>query len=159
MIVSVDHLCAVNYYLGHDSLNINIIDIVFFFEVGKLADLVLWQPALFGAKPEIVVKGGQIAWSQMGKWGWNCCQEIFGNENAITTNLLILVLGISRWFTDLTGHLYLWSHLQNLHYPCHQKCFLWGCLLYMPGQSDAINECHSLLWMQTIWNVFLIGEK
>ena len=30
--------------------------------------LVLWQPALFGAKPEIVVKGGQIAWSQMGKW-------------------------------------------------------------------------------------------
>lgn len=35
-------------------------------EVGKLADLVLWQPALFGAKPEIVVKGGQIAWSQMG---------------------------------------------------------------------------------------------
>ena len=39
----------------------------FFFEVGKLADLVLWQPALFGAKPEIVVKGGQIAWSQMGK--------------------------------------------------------------------------------------------
>ena len=36
-------------------------------QVGKLADLVLWQPALFGAKPEIVVKGGQIAWSQMGK--------------------------------------------------------------------------------------------
>jgi len=35
-------------------------------EVGKLADLVLWNPALFGAKPEIVVKGGQIAWSQMG---------------------------------------------------------------------------------------------
>lgn len=36
-------------------------------QVGKLADLVLWNPALFGAKPEIVVKGGQIAWSQMGK--------------------------------------------------------------------------------------------
>ncbi|XP_058959872.2 urease subunit alpha isoform X1 [Pocillopora verrucosa] len=35
-------------------------------EVGKLADLVLWNPALFGSKPEIVVKGGQIAWSQMG---------------------------------------------------------------------------------------------
>ncbi len=35
-------------------------------EVGKLADLVLWRPALFGAKPEIVVKGGFIAWAQMG---------------------------------------------------------------------------------------------
>ena len=35
-------------------------------EVGKLADLVLWRPAFFGAKPEMVVKGGIIAWSQMG---------------------------------------------------------------------------------------------
>jgi urease subunit alpha len=35
-------------------------------EVGKLADLCLWQPALFGVKPEIVLKGGLIAWSQMG---------------------------------------------------------------------------------------------
>ena len=35
-------------------------------EVGKLADLVLWRPALFGAKPEMVIKGGVIAWSQMG---------------------------------------------------------------------------------------------
>jgi urease subunit alpha len=35
-------------------------------EPGKLADLVLWKPALFGAKPEMVIKGGVIAWSQMG---------------------------------------------------------------------------------------------
>src|SRR5204863_6418113 len=35
-------------------------------EVGKLADLVLWKPSMFGAKPEMVVKGGAIAWSQMG---------------------------------------------------------------------------------------------
>src|SRR5581483_6812551 len=35
-------------------------------EVGKLADLVLWKPAFFGAKPELVIKGGVIAWSQMG---------------------------------------------------------------------------------------------
>ncbi len=35
-------------------------------EVGKLADLVLWKPAFFGAKPEMVLKGGIIAWSQMG---------------------------------------------------------------------------------------------
>ena len=35
-------------------------------EVGKLADLVLWKPAFFGAKPEMVLKSGVIAWSQMG---------------------------------------------------------------------------------------------
>jgi len=35
-------------------------------EVGKLADLVLWKPALFGSKPELVIKGGFIAWAQMG---------------------------------------------------------------------------------------------
>ena len=35
-------------------------------EVGKLADMVLWKPAFFGAKPEMVIKGGIIAWSQMG---------------------------------------------------------------------------------------------
>jgi urease subunit alpha len=35
-------------------------------EPGKLADLVLWRPAFFGAKPELVLKGGLIAWAQMG---------------------------------------------------------------------------------------------
>ncbi|NMD71789.1 urease subunit alpha [Bacillus sp. DNRA2] len=35
-------------------------------EVGKFADLVLWNPAFFGAKPEMVMKGGMIAWSVMG---------------------------------------------------------------------------------------------
>ena len=35
-------------------------------EVGKLADLCLWRPAMFGVKPETVIKGGMIAWSQMG---------------------------------------------------------------------------------------------
>jgi urease subunit alpha len=35
-------------------------------EPGKLADLVLWKPVFFGVKPEMVVKGGFIAWSVMG---------------------------------------------------------------------------------------------
>jgi urease subunit alpha len=35
-------------------------------EEGKLADLCLWKPAFFGVKPEIVIKGGAIAWAQMG---------------------------------------------------------------------------------------------
>ncbi|RYX85257.1 urease subunit alpha [bacterium] len=35
-------------------------------EIGKFADLVLWNPAFFGVKPEMVLKGGAIAWAQMG---------------------------------------------------------------------------------------------
>jgi urease subunit alpha len=35
-------------------------------EPGKLADLVLWKPAFFGVKPEMLVKGGFIAWCAMG---------------------------------------------------------------------------------------------
>ncbi len=35
-------------------------------EVGKLADLVLWKPAMFGVKPEMIIKGGFICASRMG---------------------------------------------------------------------------------------------
>ncbi len=35
-------------------------------ESGKLADIVLWKPGFFGIKPELVVKGGFIAWGAMG---------------------------------------------------------------------------------------------
>jgi urease subunit alpha len=35
-------------------------------QVGKFADLVLWKPAFFGVKPEIVLKGGFIALANMG---------------------------------------------------------------------------------------------
>ncbi len=34
--------------------------------VGKVADLVLWEPAMFGAKPKMVIKGGMINWANMG---------------------------------------------------------------------------------------------
>ena len=35
-------------------------------EVGKLADIVLWEPAFFGVKPNLAIKGGFIAYAQMG---------------------------------------------------------------------------------------------
>ena len=35
-------------------------------EVGKLADLVVWKPAFFGVKPELILKGGLIAYANMG---------------------------------------------------------------------------------------------
>ena len=41
-------------------------DIIGSIEVGKLADLVLWSPAFFGVKPDLIVKGGAIAAAPMG---------------------------------------------------------------------------------------------
>ena len=35
-------------------------------EDGKIADIVIWRPAFFGIKPELIVKGGFIAWGAMG---------------------------------------------------------------------------------------------
>jgi urease subunit alpha len=35
-------------------------------EPGKLADIVLWEPAFFGAKPAAVIKGGWVAWAPVG---------------------------------------------------------------------------------------------
>ena len=43
-----------------------IADYVGSLEDGKLADVVLWRPGFFGIKPELVVKGGFIAWGAMG---------------------------------------------------------------------------------------------
>lgn len=35
-------------------------------EIGKLADIVIWKPEFFGVKPETIIKGGFIAWANMG---------------------------------------------------------------------------------------------
>lgn len=53
-------------YTINPAITHGIADYVGSVEVGKLADLCLWKPAFFGVKPEIVIKGGLIAWSQMG---------------------------------------------------------------------------------------------
>jgi urease subunit alpha len=41
-------------------------DLIGSIEVGKLADLVLWDPAFFGVRPSVVLKGGAIAWGALG---------------------------------------------------------------------------------------------
>jgi urease subunit alpha len=53
--------CTINPAVAH-----GISEHVGSIEVGKLADLVLWGPAFFGVKPELVLKGGFIAYAQMG---------------------------------------------------------------------------------------------
>ncbi len=53
-------------YTINPAITHGIADEVGSIEVGKLADLVIWNPAFFGVKPEIVIKGGMIAHSLMG---------------------------------------------------------------------------------------------
>ncbi|HIK05912.1 MAG TPA: urease subunit alpha [Trichormus sp. M33_DOE_039] len=64
-----DNLRAKRYvakYTINPAITHGIAEYVGSVEEGKLADLCLWRPAFFGVKPEIVIKGGMIAWSQMG---------------------------------------------------------------------------------------------
>ncbi|AKG21834.1 urease subunit alpha [Calothrix sp. 336/3] len=66
---TADNLRAKRYvakYTINPAIAHGIADYVGSVEVGKLADLCLWQPAFFGVKPEMVIKGGMIAWAQMG---------------------------------------------------------------------------------------------
>jgi urease subunit alpha len=64
-----DNLRAKRYiakYTINPAITHGIADYVGSIEVGKVADLCLWRPAFFGVKPELVLKGGMIAWAQMG---------------------------------------------------------------------------------------------
>ena len=64
-----DNLRAKRYiakYTINPAITHGIADYVGSIEPGKIADLVLWKPAFFGVKPETVIKGGLIAWAQMG---------------------------------------------------------------------------------------------
>jgi urease subunit alpha len=53
-------------YTINPAITHGIADRVGSIEEGKLADICLWKPAMFGVKPEIVLKGGAIAYAQMG---------------------------------------------------------------------------------------------
>jgi urease subunit alpha len=64
-----DNLRAKRYvakYTINPALTHGIADEVGSLEPGKFADIVLWKPAFFGVKPELVLKGGFIAYAQMG---------------------------------------------------------------------------------------------
>jgi urease subunit alpha len=64
-----DNLRARRYiakYTINPALSHGISDSVGSIEVGKIADLVLWQPAFFGVKPSLILKSGMIAAAPMG---------------------------------------------------------------------------------------------
>jgi urease subunit alpha len=53
-------------YTINPAITHGIADYVGSLQAGKVADLVLWKPAMFGAKPEMIIKGGMIIASKMG---------------------------------------------------------------------------------------------
>ncbi|GAA97137.1 uncharacterized protein L969DRAFT_94119 [Mixia osmundae IAM 14324] len=71
--------------------------------VGKLADLVLWSPASFGTRPEMVIKGGVIAWANVGDSNASIptvqpvkSRPMFGAQpSAAALNSLVFVSAIS----------------------------------------------------------------
>jgi urease subunit alpha len=48
------------------AITFGISDVLGSVEKGKMADLVLWEPEFFAAKPKLVIKGGMISWADMG---------------------------------------------------------------------------------------------
>ncbi|GAA4885413.1 urease subunit alpha [Saccharopolyspora cebuensis] len=66
---AADNLRARRYvakYTINPALTHGIAEHVGSVEVGKLADLVLWDPKFFGVRPHLVLKGGFVAWAAMG---------------------------------------------------------------------------------------------
>ncbi|BFL48540.1 urease subunit alpha [Lactonifactor longoviformis] len=65
-----DDNCRIKRYIAKYTINPaithGISDYVGSVETGKLADLVIWNPAFFGVKPEIIIKGGMILAARMG---------------------------------------------------------------------------------------------
>ncbi|MEO5943225.1 MAG: urease subunit alpha [Ferruginibacter sp.] len=59
----------VSKYTINPAISHGISEYVGSIEPGKMADIVLWKPALFGAKPEMIIKGGMIIASRMGDPG------------------------------------------------------------------------------------------
>jgi len=71
-------------YTINPAITAGIDDYVGSLEPGTLADIVLWDPAFFGIKPEVVIKGGFPVWSQMGEANGSLmtCEPVIGRERA-----------------------------------------------------------------------------
>ena len=81
-------------------------------EEGKLADLVLWQPALFGAKPEMVLKCGTITASRMGDANASIptpepvvYTDMFGGHGKALSQSCVTFVSKWAYDHDIAGHL------------------------------------------------------
>ena len=92
-------------------------------EVGKLADLVLWKPAFFGAKPSLIIKGGLIAAAPMGDPNasiptpqpvhYRPMFGAFGGARAATSMTFISKSGMDNGIVDQLGLRKLVSAVNN----------------------------------------------
>ncbi len=83
-------------------------------EVGKLADLVLWRPAFFGVKPDLVLKGGTIAAALMGDPNASIptpqpvhYRPMFGSYGRACTESALTFVSAAALEHDLAGNLHL----------------------------------------------------
>jgi len=81
-------------------------------EVGKLADLVIWKPAFFGVKPELVVKGGMIAYANVGDPNasistpqLNCYRPQFGAHGKARLSTSVSFVSQAAIDADLAGRI------------------------------------------------------
>jgi len=80
--------------------------------VGKLADLVLWSPAFFGVKPDMVIKGGAIIAAQMGDPNASIptpqpvhYRPMFGAFGKALTSISVVFVSKAAIANDLRGRL------------------------------------------------------
>ncbi|RXH72249.1 hypothetical protein DVH24_033787 [Malus domestica] len=75
-------------------------------EVGKLADLVLWKSSFFGTKPEMVIRGGAVAWVNMGDPNANIPTPEPSSHHSSPFSELLHVLGSFIVPKNHLSHLY-----------------------------------------------------
>ena len=82
-------------------------------EVGKMADLVMWRPDMFGAKPEMVIKGGFVSYAKMGDPNasiptpqpvfWRPMFGNYGKANTETTAFFVSKVSIEKGIVQSYG--------------------------------------------------------
>lgn len=98
--INVARTCGIDDYVGS-------------LEPGKIADIVLWQPGYFGIKPELIIKGGFIAWSPMGESNASLmtCEPIlyrpqwgsFGSARQSTSVCFVAQAAVDKGLQDKLG--------------------------------------------------------
>lgn len=102
-------------------------------EVGKLADLVLWKPAFFGVKPELIIKGGFIAGAMMGD----------GNASIPTPQPVIARPMFGSYGAAL--------HACSVHFVSRAGIDS-GALAGLGRQLSAVSGCRNIGKRNMVWN-------
>ena len=109
-------------YTINPAITHGISDYVGSIEVGKLADLVLWRPAMFGVKPEMILKGGFICASRMGDANASIptpqpvvYTDMFGGIGEAVNSTSITFLSQYAYDHDLAGRLGLHKKVLPVH--------------------------------------------